>query len=84
MKTIRNKWLNQIGYETHCINYENMMLLLVIGLVVNANFARLDFNHKSTLENWFTVDDVVMGGRSSSRFEINEQGHAMFSGNKSL
>ena len=61
-----------------------MMLLLVIGLVMNANFVLVDFNQESILENWFTVDDVVMGGRSSSRLEINEQGHAVFSGNVSL
>ena len=44
----------------------------------------VDFSSESTLENWFTVDDVVMGGRSNSSFEINEQGNAVFSGKVSL
>ncbi len=61
-----------------------MILLLIIGLVMNADVVFVDFNRESTLENWFTVDDVVMGGRSSSSFEINEQGHAVFSGEVSL
>ena len=84
IKIIRNKWFNQIGDEVQCNTDEHMKLLLIIGLVMNANFVLVDFNQESTLENWFTVDDVVMGGRSSSRFEINEQGHAVFSGNVSL
>ncbi len=51
---------------------------------MNANTVFVDFNSESTLESWFTVDDVVMGGRSNSSFEINEQGNAVFSGNVSL
>lgn len=61
-----------------------MILLLLIGLVVNADFVFVDFSTKSSLDNWYTVDDVVMGGVSSSSFEINKQGHAIFSGSVSL
>lgn len=61
-----------------------MILLLVIGLLMNADSVFVDFDRESSLENWFTVDDVVMGGRSNSTFEINKQGHALFSGNVSL
>lgn len=61
-----------------------MMLLLLIGLMMNAENVFVDFDRESTLENWFTVDDVMMGGRSNSTVQINGQGHAVFSGNVSL
>jgi hypothetical protein len=61
-----------------------MHLLLIIFLAINSDTVFVDFNQESTLENWFSVNDVVMGGRSDSRFEIDEQGHAVFSGNVSL
>lgn len=34
--------------------------------------------------NWYIVDDVVMGGRSNGQFEITEEGHARFHGKVSL
>lgn len=43
-----------------------------------------DFNKESDLENWTVVDDVVMGGRSSSQFTINSEGFGVFKGNVSL
>lgn len=35
-------------------------------------------------KNWYIVDDVVMGGRSSGQFKITEEGYAQFSGTVSL
>lgn len=43
-----------------------------------------DFNKTSTIDNWNIVDDVVMGGRSSGNFEIDNNGHGKFSGDVSL
>lgn len=43
-----------------------------------------DFNASSDLSAWKVVDDVVMGGRSSGSFELNEEGHGVFSGAVSL
>mgnify|MGYP006429909175 CR=1 FL=1 len=43
-----------------------------------------DFNKDSNLKNWKIVDDVVMGGKSSGHFELNNDGHAVFYGNISL
>ncbi len=34
--------------------------------------------------NWYTIDDVVMGGRSNGQFEIATAGHAKFFGKVSL
>jgi hypothetical protein len=43
-----------------------------------------DFNSQSTMEDWFIVDDVVMGGRSSGGMQLSQEGHAIFEGNVSL
>lgn len=43
-----------------------------------------DFNKKSSLSNWYIVDDVVMGGRSSGYLKIDDDGHGRFGGNISL
>ena len=43
-----------------------------------------DFNKDSNLDKWVIVDDVVMGGRSSSNFGLNEDGHGVFQGAVSL
>ena len=43
-----------------------------------------DFNKKSNIENWVIVDDVVMGGRSSGTFGLNEDGQGVFQGTVSL
>jgi hypothetical protein len=44
----------------------------------------VDFNKESDLQNWNVVDDVVMGGRSSGSFMLNQEGHAVFKGSVSL
>lgn len=43
-----------------------------------------DFNKNSNIENWTIVDDVVMGGKSSSTFRLSAQGHGVFHGVISL
>lgn len=43
-----------------------------------------DFHKNSNSENWTIVDDVVMGGRSSGSFYINDDGHGVFKGSVSL
>tara|TARA_B100000780_G_C20806814_1_gene320493 strand:- start:61 stop:552 length:492 start_codon:yes stop_codon:yes gene_type:complete len=43
-----------------------------------------DFNKKSDLQDWIIVNDVVMGGRSSSTFKLDEDGEGVFEGNISL
>ena len=48
------------------------------------NHVIFDFNKESDIENWVIVDDVVMGGRSSGSFGLNEDGHGVFKGDVSL
>ena len=43
-----------------------------------------DFNTKSNVKNWNTIDDVVMGGHSNSSFYINNNGFGVFEGKVSL
>jgi NADH dehydrogenase [ubiquinone] 1 alpha subcomplex assembly factor 1 len=43
-----------------------------------------DFSKRSGIENWFIVDDVVMGGRSSGTFKLSTDGHGVFAGAVSL
>jgi hypothetical protein len=41
------------------------------------------FNQESA-DDWYLVNDVVMGGRSNGHFQLSEQGHGIFSGQVSL
>ena len=43
-----------------------------------------DFNKEADIQKWNIVDDVVMGGRSSSQFNIDSNGFGVFEGNISL
>ena len=43
-----------------------------------------DFTKTATLDGWYTVNDDVMGGRSTCTFKLNEQGNAVFQGQVSL
>lgn len=43
-----------------------------------------DFNEKASLQNWETLDDVVMGGRSQGEIRLSPDGHGRFSGHVSL
>lgn len=43
-----------------------------------------DFDKDSKLNNWYIVDDVVMGGRSNGNFDLSKDGHGLFSGEVSL
>lgn len=43
-----------------------------------------DFNKESDISDWKIVNDAVMGGRSSSKFYLNKEGHGIFKGTVSL
>lgn len=43
-----------------------------------------DFNINSDINGWNVVDDAVMGGRSSSQFNLSSEGFGVFSGIVSL
>jgi len=43
-----------------------------------------NFNKNASLQNWETLDDVVMGGRSEGNIRLSPEGHGRFSGTVSL
>ena len=57
-----------------------IIFLTVMSLIMNEETVIFDFNSPSDSEKWTTVDDVVMGGVSSSKFEMNKDSTATFSG----
>lgn len=63
-----------------------MSLILSTFLLVMAMGTQVifDFNSGSDTQGWRTVDDDVMGGRSSSDFTISEDGYGLFEGSVSL
>ncbi len=44
----------------------------------------VDFSKNNDLQAWFVVNDGVMGGRSTSSFELNADGNGLFKGKVSL
>lgn len=47
---------------------------------MSSNITVVDFNKQSKLKDWYLLNDTVMGGKSNSTFQIDENGHAEFSG----
>jgi hypothetical protein len=43
-----------------------------------------EFRPGASLENWYVVNDGVMGGRSRGNLTVDDQGHGVFSGRISL
>ena len=56
----------------------------ILFLLLSASLTIFDFTPESSLDRWYVVDDVVMGGRSAGRFILNQDGHGVFTGNVSL
>jgi len=60
------------------------MLLHHLVAFLMSTILLIDFNPKSTIDNWKIVDDVVMGGYSSGEFFVDASGHGVFKGSVSL
>ena len=58
--------------------------LIIITLLTLGNMTLYNFNPESNTNDWYILDDVVMGGRSNGKFKIDNEGHGMFYGNVSL
>ncbi len=43
-----------------------------------------NFSENVNLEDWYILDDVVMGGRSQGTFGLNQEGYGVFTGEVSL
>lgn len=62
-----------------------MFLYFITSLVMALqNNVIVDFNNNSNLDDWYIVDDIVMGGVSNGNMKINSDGNAVFYGEISL
>ncbi len=43
-----------------------------------------NFTKDTNMQNWYVVDDSVMGGVSAGKMSVNDEGHGMFQGHVSL
>ena len=57
-----------------------VLTLIVLSLSMQVQII-FDFNKKSDIQDWIIVNDVVMGGRSSSTFSLDKDGLGAFKGN---
>jgi NADH dehydrogenase [ubiquinone] 1 alpha subcomplex assembly factor 1 len=60
------------------------LVILILAMQPFNSITIFDFNKDTDIRGWNIVNDVVMGGRSSSNFMINKDGFGVFSGNISL
>ncbi|WP_245925554.1 CIA30 family protein [Algibacter marinivivus] len=60
------------------------IILFSFCLIAQISMTLFNFNSKSDISNWRTIDDVVMGGRSNGSFKINDAGNGLFYGEVSL
>lgn len=58
--------------------------LIILFASIMAPTSLFNFTSSTDIKTWYIVDDVVMGGRSSGTFTLNEDGHGVFAGNVSL
>ncbi|NQW37427.1 MAG: CIA30 family protein [Flavobacteriales bacterium] len=55
-----------------------------MSIIISKSVLIFDFNKTSDISDWRLVNDVVMGGRSTSVFYLNEEGQGVFTGKVSL
>lgn len=60
------------------------LITLIILLASMKSVTIFDFDKTSDINDWTVVDDVVMGGRSSGKFYLNEDGNGVFEGHVSV
>lgn len=62
---------------------KSIILTLLLFMTSYTQFI-FDFNKESNIQNWFIVNDDVMGGKSRSNFTIDQDGFGVFEGRISL
>jgi len=63
---------------------KSIFVLVVVSTSLMKAQILFDSNSFPGSKNWYTIDDVVMGGRSNGKFEITSTGYAKFFGKVSL
>jgi len=59
-------------------------LILMVSMAISSSMVIFDFSKESDISDWEIVNDAVMGGRSGSKFNINDEGNGVFKGTVSL
>jgi NADH dehydrogenase [ubiquinone] 1 alpha subcomplex assembly factor 1 len=60
-------------------------MMLMMALNLNSPMKTLfDFSKDAPGEDWYILDDVVMGGQSAGTFDLSEEGYGRFKGSVSL
>ncbi len=62
------------------------MILYILFLTlfsIHHNVSIFSFSQDVSIKNWYVVDDVVMGGRSSGNFSLISEGYGRYSGSVS-
>ena len=62
---------------------KHLLYMMVLTTSMNSQII-FDFTNKSDIQDWIVVDDVVMGGESTSTFKLNDDGFGVFAGSISL
>ncbi len=60
------------------------LLLVLFGMHQPKEITLVDFSKKDNTQDWYIINDGVMGGLSQSKIQLNEAGNAVFSGTLSL
>jgi len=58
--------------------------IFMVSLIISSSMVIFDFDKESDISDLKIVNDAVMGGRSGSKFNLNEGGHGVFKGTVSL
>lgn len=61
----------------------NYLISIIFITIMNTQLI-FDFSKGSNIQDWRIVDDIVMGGRSSSSFTLSPDGFGLFEGQVSL
>jgi len=60
------------------------IIFSIIGFLIMNTMMLFDFTKDAGMQNWFVVDDSVMGGISASNMGVDSEGHGIFKGHVSL
>lgn len=63
---------------------KTLMFCLILTTTMAQNKMIFDFDNDAGLKQWVIENDVVMGGVSQSKIQLNNSGNAVFSGEVSL
>lgn len=61
-----------------------MLLLISLLMTISAPMVLSDFSEDKATDNWYIVNDGVMGGKSEGEFSFDKEGYALFAGDVSL